>query len=57
MESLMQPRNAGAILEAVLERGVLASISPRARLPLALPAALAARRSPSLFPERRAEGA
>ncbi|SFH85803.1 hypothetical protein SAMN05216258_102577 [Albimonas pacifica] len=53
----MQPRNAGAILEAVLERGVLASISPRARLPLALPAALAARRSPSLFPERRAEGA
>ena len=75
------PKNAGAILEAVLyrgelprgeipallnatdrtarratsallERGVLASDSPRAPLRLAFPAALAGRWMPGLFPER-----
>ena len=76
------PKNAGAILEAVLyrgelprgeipallnatdrtarratsallERGVLASDSPRAPLRLAFPAALAGRWMPGLFPEKQ----
>jgi hypothetical protein len=45
-------RQARRIVAALLERGVLASESPRAPLRLAFPAALAARWMPGLFPER-----
>ena len=45
-------RQARRILAALIERGVLASEGPRAPLHLALPASLADRWLPGLFPER-----
>lgn len=45
-------RHARRITSALLERGVLASDSPRAPLRLAFPAALASRWMPGLFPEK-----
>jgi Fic family protein len=44
-------RQARRIVSALLEKGVLASDSPRSPLRLAFPAALAARWMPGLFPE------
>jgi Fic family protein len=44
-------RHARRIVSALLEKGVLASESPRSPLRLAFPAALAARWMPGLFPE------
>ena len=45
-------RHARRIVAALVERGVLASESPRAPLRLVFPAALASRWMPGLFPER-----
>ena len=45
-------RHARRIVSALVERGVLASDSPRAPLRLVFPAALASRWMPGLFPER-----
>ena len=45
-------RHARRIVSALIERGVLASESPRAPLHLVFPAALASRWMPGLFPER-----
>lgn len=45
-------RQARRIVAVLLERGVLTSESPRAPLHLAFPAALSARWTPGLFPER-----
>jgi Fic family protein len=45
-------RQARRIVAALLDRGVLASVGPRAPLLLAFPATLAARWMPGLFPER-----
>ena len=45
-------RHARRIVSALIERGVLASESPRAPLRLVFPAALASRWMPGLFPER-----
>jgi hypothetical protein len=45
-------RHARRIVSALIERGVLASESPRAPLRLEFPAALASRWMPGLFPER-----
>lgn len=45
-------RQARRVVAALIERGVLASDSPRAPLRLAFPAAFAARWLPGLFPER-----
>ena len=49
-------RQARRVVSALLERGVLMSESTRAPLRLALPAALASRWMPGLFPERTGEG-
>jgi Fic family protein len=45
-------RHARRIVSALIERGVLASESPRAPLRLVFPAALASRWMPGLFPEK-----
>jgi len=45
-------RHARRIVSALVERGVLASESPRASLRLVFPAALASRWMPGLFPEK-----
>ena len=45
-------RTARRVTSALLEQGVLSSVSPKAPLTLAFPAALAARWMPGLFPER-----
>jgi len=45
-------RHARRMVSALLERGVLASESPRAPLRLVFPAALASRWMPGLFPEK-----
>ena len=45
-------RHARRIVSALVERGVLASQSPRAPLRLVFPAALASRWMPGLFPEK-----
>jgi hypothetical protein len=46
-------RHARRIVSALVERGVLASQSPRAPLRLVFPAALASRWMPGLFPEKK----
>jgi Fic family protein len=48
------PRHARRTVSALIERGVLTSAGPRAPLHLAVPAALASRWMPGLFPERAA---
>jgi len=50
----MGDRQARRIVSTLLERGVLASNTPRAPLVLAFPAALAPRWMPGLFPEKAA---
>ena len=47
-------RHARRIVSALIERGVLASESPRAPLRLVFPATLASRWMPGLFPEKAA---
>ena len=47
-------RSARRVTSALIERGVLTSVSPRAPLKLAFPAALASRWMPGLFPEKPA---
>jgi Fic family protein len=47
-------RHARRLTAALIERGILVSDSPRALLRLAIPAALASRWMPGLFPEYRA---
>jgi Fic family protein len=47
-----EERQARRIVSALMERGVLASESPRAPLRLAFPATLASRWMPGLFPEK-----
>ena len=48
----MSERSARRVISALLDRGVLASESPRAPLTLAFPATLASRWMPGLFPEK-----
>jgi len=48
----MSERSARRLVSALLDRGVLASDSPRAPLTLTFPAALASRWMPGLFPEK-----
>jgi Fic family protein len=45
-------RQARRVVSGLMDRGVLASVSPRAPLRLAFPAALASRWLPGLFPEK-----
>jgi Fic family protein len=45
------PRHARRMVSALVEKGVLTSVSPRAPLRLAFPARLASRWMPGLFPE------
>jgi len=49
-------RQARRVVSALMEQGVLTSVSTRSSLRLAFPAALAARWMPGLFPERAGSG-